>query len=93
MTRRSEHAHEVLELGDQQVFAPAGEGAAQTGVVAQGLLDLRPAAAVGEVGQKVAHGRLLADVIRAVMFSLIHIYCIFGYRYKVTDFQRDRQTI
>ena len=59
----SENFHEVLELGDKEVFTVRGERTAETGIISQRLLDLRPAAAVGQMGQELADSILLADII------------------------------
>lgn len=66
------YLHQILELGDVKIGTAAGKGPAKTGIVAQCILDLCPAAFIGHVGQKLFDSILFTDKICIVVFFKTH---------------------
>ena len=72
LTNSSEHLCEILEFRDVQVRALGCEDPAETGIVAHGILDLLPSAAIGHVGQKLTDNISFCQIISSILFIESH---------------------
>ena len=72
LTNSSEHLCEILKFGDVQIRAFGREDPAETGIVAHGILDLLPSAAIGHVGQKLTDYISFCQIISSVFFIESH---------------------